>query len=104
MNPVRTRTMAAMGGAILFALLGLLVAGAMPRIRANRPLSAAAETVRTAVPGVYVIQPQRTAAADLSLAATTHASPDATIYARTSGSLRRRLVDIGDRLRHGQPH
>src|SRR5260370_40532843 len=102
MKTVRTRTMAAMGGAILSAFLVLLVVGAVPRIRASRAISAAAESVRTAVPGVYVIQPQRTADADLSLAATTQASQDATIYARTSGYISRRLVDIGDRVRSGQ--
>src|ERR1700682_934171 len=102
MNPVRTRTMAAMGGAGLAAFLLLLVVGAVPRIRASRALSAAAESVRTAVPGVYVIQPQPAADADLSLAATTQAFQDATIYARTSGYISRRLVDIGDRVRAGQ--
>jgi RND family efflux transporter MFP subunit len=94
--------MAAMGGAVLSAFLLLLVVGAVPRIRANRALSAAAESVRTAVPGVYVIQPRPAADADLSLAATTQASQDATIYARTSGYISRRLVDIGDRVRSGQ--
>src|ERR1700682_4573135 len=102
MNPVRTRTMVAMGGAILSAFLVLLAVGAVPRIRASRALSAAAESVRTAVPGVYVIQPQPATDTDLSLAATTQASQDATIYARTSGYITRRLVDIGDRVRSGQ--
>src|SRR5713226_627039 len=102
MKTVRTRTMAAMGGAILSAFLVLLVVGAVPRIRASRALSAAAESVRTAVPGVYVIQPKPAADTDLSLAATTQASRDTTIYARTSGYISRRLVDIGDRVRSGQ--
>jgi RND family efflux transporter MFP subunit len=94
--------MAAMGGAVLSAFVVLLVVGAVPRIRASRALSAAAESVRTAVPGVYVIQPKPAADTDLSLAATTQASQDATIYARTSGYISRRLVDIGDRVRSGQ--
>jgi RND family efflux transporter MFP subunit len=102
MNPIRTRTMAAIGGAVLSAFLLLLVAGAVPRVRTSRALSAAAESVRTAVPSVYVIQPQPTADADLSLAATTQASQDSTIYARTSGYISQRLVDIGDRVRSGQ--
>jgi RND family efflux transporter MFP subunit len=79
-----------------------LLVGAVPRIRASRALAAAAASVSTAVPGVYVIQPQPAADADLSLAATTQAFQDATIYARTSGYLSRRLVDIGDRVRAGQ--
>jgi multidrug efflux pump subunit AcrA (membrane-fusion protein) len=101
-KPVRTRTIVAIGGAVVCAFLLLLVVGAVPRIRASRALSAAAESVRTAVPAVYVIRPQPTADADLSLAATTQASQDAIIYARTSGYLSRRLVDIGDRVRSGQ--
>jgi RND family efflux transporter MFP subunit len=94
--------MAAMGGAVLSAFVVLLVVGAVPRIRASRALSAAAESFRTAVPGVYVIQPKPAADTDLSLAATTQAAQDATIYARTSGYISRRLVDIGDRVRSGQ--
>src|SRR4030081_134171 len=102
MKPVRTRTMAAMGGAVLSAFVVLLVVGAVPRIRASRALSAAAESVRTAVPGVYVIQPKPAADTDLSLAAPTQASQAPTISARTSGYISRRLVDIGDRVRSGQ--
>jgi RND family efflux transporter MFP subunit len=102
MKTVRAKTMAAIGGAILFAFLVLLVVGAVPRIRASRALAAAAEGVGTAVPDVYVVQPQPAGATDLSLAATTQAFQDATIYARTSGYLSRRLVDIGDRVQSGQ--
>jgi RND family efflux transporter MFP subunit len=102
MKPVRTRTMAAIGGAILLAFLILLVVGAVPRVRASRDLAAAAERVRAAVPGVYVIQPAPAADADLSLAATTQAFQDAIVYARTSGYISHRRVDIGDRVRPGQ--
>jgi RND family efflux transporter MFP subunit len=94
--------MALMGGAILLAFLVLLILSAVPRIRGSRALAAAAEGVRTEVPGVYVIQPKSADEADLSLAATTQAFQDATIYARTSGYISRRHVDIGDRVRAGQ--
>ena len=40
--------------------------------------------------------------ADLTLAATTQAIQDAIIYARTSGYLRKRYVDIGDQVKAGQ--
>jgi len=99
---MRSRTIATLGGAILLVLVVLLVAGAVPRVRASRALSAAAESVRTAVPAVYVVQPAHAADADLSLAATTQAFQDAIVYARTSGYLSRRHVDIGDRVRAGQ--
>ena len=102
MSPVRTTTMAAIGGAILLVFLGLLVFSTVPRIRAIRALAAAARNVSTAVPGVYVVKPMPADAGDLQLAATTQAFQDATIYARTSGYIKRRLVDIGDRVRAGQ--
>jgi RND family efflux transporter MFP subunit len=102
MNPVRTTTIAAIGSAIVLAFLILLVVGAVPRIRATRALVAAAEDIRTAVPGVYVVQPTAAAEADLSLAGTTQAFQDATVYARTSGYISQRHVDIGDRVRPGE--
>ncbi len=102
MRPIRTRTIAAMGAAILFIFLIFLVFGAVPRMRASRALAAAANGSRTAVAGVYVIQPAPATEADFSLAATTQAFQDATVYARTSGYITRRLVDIGDRVRAGQ--
>src|SRR5580704_8737095 len=102
MNPVRTTTIAAIGSAILLAFLVLLVVGAVPRIRATRALAAAAEDIRTAVPGVYVVQPTAAAEADLSLAGTTQSFQDATVYARTSGYISQRHVDIGDRVRPGE--
>src|SRR5262245_6678105 len=102
MTAMRSRTIATLGGGILLVLVVLLVAGAVPRIRASRALAAAADSVRTAVPSVYVVQPAHAADADLSLAATTQAFQDAIVYARTSGYLSRRHVDIGDRVRAGQ--
>jgi RND family efflux transporter MFP subunit len=102
MTPLRTRTLVSIGGVILAAFVVLLVVGAVPRIRASRDLAAAAASVRTDVPSVYVIKAEQAASADLSLAATTQAFQDATIYARTSGYIKRRLADIGDRVQAGQ--
>jgi len=53
-------------------------------------------------PNVYVVRPEAAAEAELSLAATTQAIQDAVIYARTSGYVSRRHVDIGDRVTAGQ--
>src|SRR5207302_2283810 len=53
-------------------------------------------------PEVYVMRPGPASDAGLSLAATTQAIQDAIIYARTSGYLRKRYVDIGDRVTTGQ--
>jgi RND family efflux transporter MFP subunit len=102
MTQLRTRTVASIGGITLAVFVILLVAGVVPRIRASRDLAAAAESQRTAVTAVPVVKPQPAADADLSLAATTQAFQDATIYARTSGYIKRRYVDIGDRVRAGQ--
>jgi RND family efflux transporter MFP subunit len=102
MNRLRTRTLASTGGVIVAIFVVLLLVGAVPRIRANRALAAAAETVRTENPGVYVIKAQPAADADLSLAATTQAFQDSTLFARTSGYISRRFIDIGDRVRAGQ--
>src|SRR6266852_5950032 len=94
----RTRTMVLIGIAIVGLFLILLVAGILPRIRTQRELAAAAQKVQTALPQVYVIRPQPAAEAGLSLAATTQAIQDSIIYARNSGYLRKRYVDIGDEV------
>src|SRR6266481_3073450 len=98
----RTRSMVVIGIAILGLFLILLVAGIVPRLRNQRELTAAAQKIQSALPQVYVIRPQRAAEAGLSLAATTQAIQDSIIYARTSGYLRKRYVDIGDRVTAGQ--
>src|SRR3989475_7786444 len=98
----RTRSMVLIGLAIVGLFLILLVAGILPRIRNQRELAAAAQKVQTALPQVYVIRPQPAAEAGLSLNATTQAIQDSIIYARTSGYLRKRYVDIGDRVTAGQ--
>jgi RND family efflux transporter MFP subunit len=98
----RTRTMAAIGIAFLALFLILLALGVIPRLRNGRALAAAAEDVRKAVPAVHVFQPKAAPDAGLTLAATTQAIQDAIIYARTSGYLKRRFVDIGDRVKAGQ--
>jgi len=80
----------------------LLVVGIVPRLRNDRQLATAAQKVETTAPNVYVIRPEAAGEADVSLAATTQAIQDAVIYARTSGYVRKRHVDIGDRVQAGQ--
>src|ERR1700730_11606845 len=94
----RTRSMVVIGIAIAALFLILLVAGAVPRIRNQRSLRAAAQKIQTQLTQVYIVRPQPAAEAGLSLAATTQAIQDSIIYARTSGYLRKRYVDIGDRV------
>jgi RND family efflux transporter MFP subunit len=94
--------MAMIGVALLALFLILLAAGVIPRLRNNRALNASAEGVRAAVTSVTVLQPQPATQAGLTLPGTTQAIKDSIIYARTSGYLKRRFVDIGDRVKAGQ--
>jgi len=90
------------GGALLVMFLVLLAVSVVPRMSNTRALAAAAESVRTTAPGVHVFRPKPAADVALVLAGTTQAIQDAIIYARTSGYLSRRHVDIGDHVRQGQ--
>src|SRR5258705_5072159 len=98
----RTRTVIVIGVGALVLFLVLLLVGVIPRVRNRSELAMAAQAVQTAAPEVYVIRPEPAAGADLALAATTQAIQDAIIYARTSGSLSKRHVDIGDNVEAGQ--
>ena len=103
--PVRavgTRTMAKIGLALFALCVTALVIGVVPRMRNGRALAAAAENVRTAVATVRVVRPEAAPETGLTLAATTQAIQDSVIYARTSGYVRRRYVDLGDRVTAGQ--
>ncbi len=98
----RTRTMIAIGIGILSLFLILLVAGTVPRVRNNRGLAVAAKNAQNTTTAVYVIRPEPAAEGGLSLAATTQAIQDTIIYARTSGYVGTRYVDIGDNVKAGQ--
>src|SRR3989441_4623815 len=98
----RTRTVIVIGTGARLLFLVLLRVGVIPRVRKQRELAMAAKTAQTASPEVYVIRPEPAAGADLSLVATTQAIQDSIIYARTSGYLSKRYVDIGDSVKAGQ--
>ena len=100
--PARTRTMAVLGSVLLTLFLLLLVVGIVPRVRNTRALAAAADHARNAVPTVFVVSPVLAGDEGLNLAATTQAIQDTIVYARISGYLKRRFVDIGDRVKTGQ--
>lgn len=99
---VRGTTLIAIAAGLVVVLLALLAMGVAPRLRQSHALSTAAREVRSAVPVVRVIAPVRAAEAGLTLAATTQAIQDSIVYARTSGYLKRRHADIGDRVTAGQ--
>jgi multidrug efflux pump subunit AcrA (membrane-fusion protein) len=98
----RTRTIIVIVAALAVVLVILLIVSAIPRVTNSRALAAAAANAKTVVPGVYVFQPVPASDAGLVLAGTTQAIQDAIIYARTSGYLSKRHVDIGDHVRPGQ--
>jgi multidrug efflux pump subunit AcrA (membrane-fusion protein) len=98
----RTRTIIFIGFGALAFLLILLAMGAIPRLRNRRALAVATQTAQSAVPPLHVVRPEPASDAGLSLAATTQAIQDSIIYARISGYLRKRYVDIGDRVTMGQ--
>ena len=98
----RTRTMLLIGVGIAAVFIGLLAIGVIPRLRNQRDIAAAAQKAQSTAPEVYVVRPQRASEAALSLPGTTQAIQDSIIYARTSGYLARRHVDIGDRVTAGQ--
>jgi RND family efflux transporter MFP subunit len=97
-----SRTMTRIGIGILGMFLVLLAVGLFPRLRIGHELAAASEKKQNAVRQVYVVRPEPAAAAGLSLAATTQAIQDAIVYARTTGYLSKRHVDIGDHVTAGQ--
>jgi multidrug efflux pump subunit AcrA (membrane-fusion protein) len=98
----RTRSMILIGIGALAVFLILLAVGVIPRVRNNRELAVGAAKLRNTPPQVYVIRPEPAAAAGLSLAATTQGIQDSIIYARVSGYLSKRYVDIGDHVEAGQ--
>jgi RND family efflux transporter MFP subunit len=94
---------ALLGGAVLLLLLGGLGFGAWRHIEAEREVAATAKEEKTAVPDVRVatLQPSG-ATTSVTLPATTAAFEAANIFARTSGYVERRYVDIGDKVKAGQ--
>lgn len=98
----RTRTIVAIAVVVVGLLSVALVTGLVDRSVRNRGLAAAASRAASAPPQTYVIHPVPAGASDWSLPGTTQAVQDATIYARVSGYLSKRYVDLGDTVKRGQ--
>ena len=98
----RTRTIIglAMGLALLFVVM--LVVGLVARARTDRDLATATHAAQKSPPQVAVIRAEPASESALTVAATTQAMKDAIIYARTTGYIKARHVDIGDRVSAGQ--
>ncbi|MEH2323690.1 MAG: efflux RND transporter periplasmic adaptor subunit [Nostoc sp.] len=87
-------------GAVFFG--SLLLIGILPRLSQRSELQAAVKEAST-IPSVNVITPHRAAAtSNLELPGSVVALNQTTIYARSTGYLRRWYADIGDRVQAGQ--
>lgn len=89
---------------VLFVLAaGAFVAGYLPKLRTREQLKAAAERRRTDPPFVNAAKVKRAATtSELQLPGNITPITEAYIFARASGYLKRRYVDIGDRVRRDQ--
>lgn len=90
----------------LFLLIGLAGLGGVLWLTLSSRFEAQARlrevTTAAAIPTVSVIQPSEVQPRPLNLPGRLVAWAEAPVYARTSGFLQRRLVDIGDRVTAGQ--
>ena len=100
----RRRGVRAVGGAIAGGVLAAtLLTGIMPRVGQRHRLAAGATAAGVSLPSVTVTTVTHdTSPSSVSLPGALTAVQTAAIYARTPGYVRRRLVDIGSRVRAGQ--
>jgi RND family efflux transporter MFP subunit len=101
--PISRRALAVAGALGASVVVAALTAGILPRLARQHRLTAAVAVVSSSVPTVSVatVGPAPTSSKVLLPGALT-AVRTAPIYARTPGYVRRRLVDIGSRVRAGQ--
>ena len=87
---------------VIVVMLGLLLFGTVPRILRNARLQASARASRQEMATVVVTRPRVQPDPGLTLPGSVEAIAQAIIQARTSGYVKRRRVDIGDRVRQGE--
>lgn len=84
-------------------VIGAILFGLRPRLAREKALAAATEAVEDKLPVVDVAPVRRSPAkTELELPGNLQAEIETPIFARADGYLRKRLVDIGDRVRKGQ--
>jgi RND family efflux transporter MFP subunit len=98
----RTRTIILVASIVLAVLAVFLVLGIVSRARDDRALVSATSLAVSTPPSVYVVHPAGSAMSDLALPGTTQAIQDSIIYARVSGYLSKRYVDIGQLVKSGE--
>jgi len=88
---------------VLFAAVAVFFFGWLPRHKRTESINEEAKTRTEARPRVQVQRVRRAPpTSELSIPGTTLPYTEAHIYARSSGYVARRLVDIGDHVRAGQ--
>src|SRR2546422_6161949 len=101
-RPSRT-TISALLAVFVVLLIGAFLAGYLPLQRREAILRAEADAQQKQLPRLGVIRVSRSPVeSDITLPGTMQALTEAPILGRTDGYLKRRLVDIGDRVRAGQ--
>ena len=91
-----------LGGSALLLLLGGIAVGGWRHFQAELAVAATAQQSRTLVPNVRVAAVRASdGKISVTLPATTTAFEAANIFARTSGYIEKRYVDIGDRVKAG---
>ncbi|MDZ8066883.1 MAG: biotin/lipoyl-binding protein, partial [Nostoc sp. DedQUE08] len=86
-----------------FVVTGFLALGIIPRLQKQSELNAFAKSTTKKASSVNVVKPKVAANfTEFVLPSSIQASQETTIYARTSGYLQKKLVDIGDRVKKGQ--
>ena len=98
----RTRTILLIAVVALVLLAAFLAFGLVRRHQQGRELASSTAQAVATPPRVYVVRAAAAAIPDWSLPANTQAVEDSIIYARVSGYLTKRFVDIGDRVKAGQ--
>lgn len=84
-------------------LVGLFLAGFLPRFFARRALTAETEAAYSSKPRVEVFSAKPvTSDRDLELPGSVQALEETVIYARAQGYLKKWLVDLGDKVQEGQ--
>ena len=88
---------------LLLAVAGAFVTGLLPKLQRNAELNADAEAQFDPLPAVSVQYPHTSqAAGEIQLPGNVQPLQETAIYARTTGYLKRWLVDIGGQIKAGQ--
>jgi RND family efflux transporter MFP subunit len=97
-------TMAAIFLTLIVLTIGAFLAGYVPLQKRRALIVSEAHEQENALPRVEVIEVRRSAnKSELELPGSIQAITEAPILARTDGYLLRRMADIGDRVKTGQP-